>query len=189
MKAIAAAVASVAATTLCPMALAQESALSESEVQGFVDAMTEESHRIVAEGAWDDLRGWVERHVAEEARVVASGALVGAGGPAIQYNLVADRENLLLLGGMMMAGPHGLGAIQDYSLTSAVGNVTLLPSGEAVASVRFHEPGAVELPAGTGGEAPPAMSFHSTADCDLRLQKSGGEVRITVATCEATSTM
>lgn len=185
MRSMAAAL-TVAATAFAPVALAQDG-LTESDVQDFIDAMTEESHRIVAEAAWDDLNSWIEGNVAEEARLVASGAVVGAGGPAIRYDLVADRDNLLLLGGMMVAGPHGLGAIQDFELTSEVENVTLLPNGEAVATVRFHESGEIELPA--GAETSPAMSFHSTAICDLRLQNGGDAIRITTATCETTSTM
>ncbi len=169
---------------------AQDTALTEADVRSFVDAMTEESLRIVESGDWEAIRDWVERHVAETAQIAASGAVVGSGGPTIRYDLVATRENMLMLGGMMMAGPHGLGAIEDFALTSGIENVTLLPNGEAVASVRFHESGAVALPeAAETGEAPSSLSFHSTADCDLRLAGSGEEVRITVMACHVVTTM
>lgn len=186
----AAAVIAAATTGLATGVFAQDRELTEADVQDFLDAMTEESHRIVAGGQWEAIGDWVDRHIAEEAQITASGTLVGSGGPVIRYDMVVNRENLLLFGGMMMAGSHGAGAIEDYALTSSLENVTVLPNGEAVASVRFHESGAVELPAAGGGaETPPALSFHSTADCDLRLRGSGEDVQFTAVTCEVTTTM
>lgn len=185
---LAAAVAAVAGTATG--AFVQEATLSEADVQNFIEAMTEDAQRIMESGDWEGIRNWIEQNVAEEARITVSGTVAGVGAPSLRYDLVATRDNVMAIGGMMLAGPHGAGAIEDFILTSEIEHIALLPNGEAVASVRFHESGGIALPEGAeGGDTPRSLSFHSSASCDLRLAGSGEDLRITVMACLAATTM
>jgi hypothetical protein len=182
-----AAMTALAALAVASAAAAQEAAPTEPDVRGFVERLTERSRAVVAEADPAAMRDWVESTFAENARIAAEGSLVTADGPTVSYEIVAGREDLARLGGMMLAGPHAAGAgIEDYALASTVDQVSELPGGGAAAVVRFVESGRI-LP-GEAAAMPP-VTFHTLALCDLRLEGAGEAVRIVIAACDATTTM
>lgn len=185
------AVTAIATAALAGAAGAQD-ALTEDEVRGFIRAMVESGRQLATEADWSAMTEWIEQYFAEGGRMAIDGSLVTTGGPVVSYQVVADREDLVRFGGMILTGPQGMGdAISGFSLESDVEAVTMLPTGEAAAIVRFREAGALALPApeGAEGDAPPPVGFHSVTVCDLRMAKQDGETRITVAACDASTTM
>lgn len=186
------AVTAIAAVLALTGAAGAQDSLTEEEVRSFIEAMVEDGRQLAADADWSAMTGWIERYFAEGGGMAVRGSLVASDGPVVSYQIVADREDLMRFGSMMLSGPQGMGeAIRDFSIGSEIQTVTVLPTGEAAAIVRFDEAGVLEFPApqGAEGDAPPPIGFYSVTECNLRMAKQGDETRITMAACDANTTM
>ncbi len=168
------------AVALAGPAGAQDS-LTEAEVRGFLEPLADRAQEAVADGDWRGIMQWYRTHIAPRATFAVSGSVIAGRGPVVNYQATFDRRDLARFMGMGMMRPAGMGrgpgrgggrnrdgggagpmaamGLSDYDASMEVLRVTILPNGEASASVVVEESGMVRMPrrgpgrrAGAGGQ-------------------------------------
>ncbi|WP_420393260.1 hypothetical protein [Acuticoccus sp.] len=159
---------------------AAQDAVTEDDARGFFDGPAEDANELVRDGTYQGAVAWLEGRLAPEASFAIAGSVHTARGLAVTYQAALGREQLTGLAATSTS-PLAVGTqIWDFTLTSDVRRVTPLPDGEAAAVVTLTETGTLS----TAGAAALSATFHSVADCTMRLGRANGSVVIEVAACE-----
>lgn len=188
-----------AAGLLAAPALAQQGdELTVEEARSFLEGAAGELQTAVEEGNWTGMRGWLNRHLADDGDVALAGSLVSHKGPTMTYAFSAEGAEMERVAMMMMGRMRALGpALDDYQVSFDIQDVSDLAGGQIAANVAYLEYGSIDfsqLAQGEGAEAAAQaqmglVTWQDQGTCMLKLGREGDVIMIYVAACESHTVM
>ena len=166
---------------LSNQAQAEERAITQQDVEGYLEAIQQEAVEIVRDQDGRRMVEWIERNIAEGAVFQVSFNVVHGDQPKGFASLTLDRDDMLRVGGVF-AGAFQQQGIEDYSLQMELGQVIAHGSSAATVQVRWTETLAL-----ASGKEPGAgqVTIEQVADCSHIIERTGEDdrLRIGLSTC------
>ena len=179
----------LATAPMAAMAQDAPSSLTTEQARSIFTDLAGQAETAVAEGDWQGILDWLDRHVADDAPVTIEGSMLLSSGAAIDYDMAMRGAELTAVAGMSMGSTADLlESVRNFSLRTNVLSTWEIPGGKAGIVVSFYELGELALPEGQSGpEGETAVPFSSETTCAMRLSGSAEDFAIDMASCEARS--
>lgn len=162
-------------------AQAEQHAITQQDVEGYLEAIQQEAIDMVRDGEVHRMVEWIERNIAEGAVFQVSINVVHGDQPKGFAALTLDRDDMLRVGGVF-AGAFQQQGIDDYSLELELDEVISHGSGAATAQVTWTETLAL---AGGQDSGAGQVTIEQVAECSHLIERTDEDdrLRIGLSTC------